>query len=291
MRGLLLSPMGVCCAGPANDSQAAGLLARRAELDELSSELGAHLQVFTAKRDELASVDANAAKLSEQRSELHSAVGSSKQELVKEQNMLDRHQSDLDRVVREIERANDERASIESRIEEIVSERTNLTDRATKLEGLLVEQQARAQSAQQELETIERTLEEANERVSAARVQASTLHEQLRSEQRQLSATQSQRDETERQSALAQRHIERSATVLDEHQLVAKEAIEEEKAGARADRGVRRGRGREARVGAREQRAGPCHPGAIGRRARYGRGVPEGLPCDRTGQTRDGGQA
>ena len=227
--GTVIEPDGRVCAGPANDSQAAGLLARRAELDELSSELSAHLQVFTAKRDELASVDANAAKLSEQRSELHSAVGSTKQELVKDQNMLDRHQSDLDRVVREIERANDERSSVESRIEEIVSERTNLTDRATKLEGLLVEQQARAQSAQQELETIERTLEEANERVSAARVQASTLHEQLRSEQRQLSATQSQRDETERQSALAQRHIERSATVLDEHQRVAKEAIEEEK--------------------------------------------------------------
>lgn len=227
--GTVVEPDGRVCAGPANDSQAAGLLARRAELDELSATLTDHLDVFETKRNELRSIDANAAKLAEQRSIRHTSIGNAKQELVKDQHTLDRHQTDLDRLTREIERANDEHESIASRIDEITTERTNLTDRATKLEGLLVEQQSRAQSAQEQLSTIEKTLEEANERVSTARVQASTLHEQLRSEQRQHSATQNQRDETERQCALAQRHIERTAAILDEHQRVAKESIDQEK--------------------------------------------------------------
>ncbi len=227
--GTVIEPDGRVCAGPANDSQAAGLLARRAELDELSTSLTTHLAEFEAKRDELESVDANAAKLAEQRSTLHSSVGSAKQELVQDQHTLDRHQSDLDRLTREIERTNDEQSSISSRIEEIITERTNLTDRATKIEGLLTEQQTRAQSAQNQLVAIEKTLEDANEKVSTARVQTSTLGEQLRSEQRQHNATQSNRDETERQTALAQRHIERTVAILDEHQRVAKESIEQEK--------------------------------------------------------------
>ncbi len=227
--GTVIEPDGRVCAGPANDSQAAGLLARRAELDELSAALSTHLAEFTTKRDELASVDANASQLAEQRSTLHSAVGSAKQELVKDQHTLDRHQSDLDRLTREIERTNDEQSSIQSRLNEIANERTNLTERATKLEALLVEQQTRAKDAQEELAHIERVLEDANEKVSSARVEASTIHEQLRSEQRQLAATQNLRDETERQSALAQRHIERTAAILDEHQRVARESLDQEK--------------------------------------------------------------
>jgi len=226
--GTVIEPDGRVCAGPASDSQAAGLLARRAELDELSETLRDHLVEFVKQRDELATVDADASALAEQRSTLHSAIGSGKQELVQAKHTHDRHQSDLDRLTREIERTNDEQSSVGARIEEILAERTSLTERATKLEGLLTEQQARAKDAQEQLEHIEQTLEEANEKVSGARVQASTLHEQLRSEQRQLAATQNLRDETERQTALAQRHIERTAAILDEHQRVARESLDQE---------------------------------------------------------------
>ena len=227
--GTVIEPDGRVCAGPANDSQAAGLLARRAELDELSSSLESHIAEFEIKRDELASVDANASQLALQRSALHTAVGNSKQELVEQTHTLDRHQSDLDRLNREIQRTNDEQSSINTRLDEISNEREGLTSRAVKLEGLLAEQQTRAQSAQVELARIETVLEEANEQVSSARVEASTVHEQLRSEQRQLAQTQNLRDETERQTALAQRHIERTAAILDEHQRVARESLDQEK--------------------------------------------------------------
>ncbi len=226
--GTVIEPDGRICAGPPNDSQAAGLLARRAELDELSQSLQIHLAEFTIKRNELASVDADASHLAEQRSTLHSSVGLTKQELVKEQHALDRHQSDLDRLTREIQRTNDEQSSIQSRLDEIINERTSLIQRATKIEALLAEQQTRANEAKQKLLHIERILEEANEKVSTARVEASTIHEQLRSEQRQLAGTQNLRDETERQSALAQRHIERATAILDEHQRVARESLDQE---------------------------------------------------------------
>jgi len=227
--GTVIEPDGRVCAGPANDSQAAGLLARRAELDELSESLVGLLSSFHAKRDELESIDADAAKLAEERSSLHSALGSGKQELIKAQHSGDRYQSDADRLGREIQRITDEEESANSRIAEITQERTSLTERAQKLEGLLEEQQTLSKQTQETLASIEQVLEEANEKVSLARVEASTMHEQLRSEQRQLAQTQNQRDETERQSALAQRHIERTTAILDEHQLVAKESIEQER--------------------------------------------------------------
>jgi chromosome segregation protein len=226
--GTVIEPDGRVCGGPANANQAAGLLARRAELDELSTTLEAHLVEFESRRSELVSVDADAAKLAGQRSELHSAQGSAKQELVEQNHTHDRHQSDLDRLTREIERTSDEQGTLNARIEEITTERTNLAERASKLDALLVEQQTIAQDAQARLGEIEKMVEEANEQVSSARVSASTIHEQLRSEQRQLGALQNQRDETERQCALAQRHIERTTAILDEHQRVARESIEQE---------------------------------------------------------------
>ncbi len=227
--GTVIEPDGRVCAGPANDSQAAGLLARRAELDELSRTLEEHTRVFESQRDELARVDANASRLAEQRSALHSSIGAGKQALVQSQHTLDKHQSELDRVLRDIERADDEQRTNARRLDEINEERSTLNERAGKLEGLLSEQQEQAEQSKSALIQCERVLEEANEKVSAARVQSSTVHEQLRSEQRQLEGLSAQRDESERQCGLAQRQIERTKAILDEHQRVARESIEQER--------------------------------------------------------------
>jgi len=226
--GTVIEPDGRVCAGPVGDNQAAGLLARRAELDELTTKLGLHMSVYESKRDELALIDENASRLAEQRSTLHSSIGSAKQTLVQAQHTLDKHQSELDRLHRDIERAEGEQQTAARRLEEIETERQSLTDRATKLESLLAEQQEQAQKSRGQLSECERVLEEVNERVAAARVQSSTVHEQLRSEQRQLEQLNTQRDESERQCALAQRHIERTRAILDEHQRVARESLEQE---------------------------------------------------------------
>lgn len=228
--GTVIEPDGRVCAGPVNDNPASGLLARRAELDELSVQLKAHTLEYESKRDKLARVDENAASLAEQRSKLHSSIASTKQSLVQSQHTLDKHQGELDRLGRDIERVEDEQRSSTRRLEEIHSERRSLTERALKLEGLLQEQQALGEQSREKLSECERVLEEVNETVAAARVQSSTVHEQLRSEQRQLEQLQTQRDESERQCALAQRHIERTRAILDEHQQVARESIEQERA-------------------------------------------------------------
>ncbi|MFG0314242.1 MAG: hypothetical protein ACF8LL_08665, partial [Phycisphaerales bacterium] len=227
--GTVIEPDGRVCAGPASDNPASGLLARRAELDELSVQLQSHTREYEAKRDELARVDENASRLAEQRSKLHTSIAAAKQSLVESQHVLDKHESELARLEREIERVQDEQRTSGRRLDEIREERASLMDRATKLEGLLEEQQASAEQSRQQLEECERVLEEANETVAGARVQSSTVHEQLRSEQRQLEQLQTQRDESERQCSLAQRHIERAKAILDEHQRVAKESIEQER--------------------------------------------------------------
>ena len=227
--GTVIEPDGRVCAGPVNDNPAAGLLARRAELDELSVQLRTHTSEYESKRAELARVDENASRLAEKRSSLHSAVANAKQALVQSQHTLDKHQSELDRLTREIERIQNEQRTNERRLEEIASERQSLVERAEKLEALLKEQRSNADDSKSQLQECERVLEEANETVAAARVQSSTVHEQLRSEQRQLEQLRTQRDETERQCALAQRHIERSKAILDEHQRVAQESIEQER--------------------------------------------------------------
>ncbi len=227
--GTVIEPDGRVCAGPASDNPASGLLARRAELDELSVQLQSHTREYETKRDELARVDENASRLAEQRSKLHTSIATTKQSLVESQHVLDKHEGELARLEREIERVEDEQRTSGRRLDEIREERASLMDRATKLEGLLEEQQASAEQSRQQLEECERVLEEANETVAGARVQSSTVHEQLRSEQRQLEQLQTQRDESERQCSLAQRHIERAKAILDEHQRVAKESIEQER--------------------------------------------------------------
>ncbi len=227
--GTVIEPDGRVCAGPVNDNPAAGLLARRAELDELSVQLRTHTSEYESKRAELARVDENASRLAEKRSALHSSVANAKQALVQSQHTLDKHQSELDRLTREIERIQNEQRTNGRRLEEIASERQSLVERAEKLEALLKEQRSNAEDSKSQLQECERVLEEANETVAAARVQSSTVHEQLRSEQRQLEQLRTQRDESERQCALAQRHIERSKAILDEHQRVAEESIEQER--------------------------------------------------------------
>jgi chromosome segregation protein len=226
--GTVIEPDGRVCAGPVSDNPASGLLARRAELDELSTQLESHTREYESRRDELARIDENASRLAEERSGLHSSIAAGNQSLVQAQHALDKHQSELDRLGREIERVEDEQRTSTRRLQEITSERQSLMDRADKLEGLLAEQQSLAERSREQLAMCERVLEEASETVAGARVQSSTVHEQLRSEQRQLEQLNAQRDESERQCALAQRHIERSRAILDEHQAVAKESIEQE---------------------------------------------------------------
>lgn len=227
--GTVIEPDGRVCAGPLNDNPASGLLARRAELDELTLQLCSHTHEYQTQRDKLALVDENASALAEERSKLHSSIASTKQSLVQTQHSLDKHQAELDRLDRDLERVEDEQRTSARRLDEIHAERRSLSTRAEKLDSLLIEQQAIAVSSREMLSDCERVLEEANETVAAARVQSSTVHEQLRSEQRQLEQLQAQRDESERQCALAQRHIERTKAILDEHQLVAKESIEQER--------------------------------------------------------------
>ena len=235
--GTVIEPDGRVCAGPVTDNSGSGLLARRAELDELSKQLETHTLEYEAQRDELERIDQDASKLAAQRSDLHASIATRKQSLVQAQHTLDKHQGEQERLLRDIERSEDELASAGRRLDEIDTEREALRERANKLEGLLQEQQSRAEQTRTELADCERVLEEANEKVAAARVQSSTVHEQLRGEQRQLEQLRSQRDESERQCALAQRHIERTRAILDEHQRVAKESIEHEReANARIER-------------------------------------------------------
>ena len=227
--GTVIEPDGRVCAGPANESQAAGLLARRAELDELSVSLSQITAEHANKRDELGRVDGNAAELAEQRSTLHTRIAREQQQLMQHRHTLDKLESEQQRLQRESQRTRDEHESNARRLEELRGERQSLIERAGKLQGLLVEQQELAEEARAALESQEQSLEEANERVSAARVQSSTLHEQLRSEQRHQDQLQTQRDESERQCAMAQRQIERAGAILQEHQRVAKESIELER--------------------------------------------------------------
>jgi len=226
--GTVIEPDGRVCAGPVSDNPASGLLARRAELDELSIQLESLTAEYETRRDELARIDENASRLADRRSVLHSSIAADNQSLVQDQHALDKHQGELDRLGREEERLQDEQRASARRLDEIATERQSLMDRASKLEGLLLEQQTLAEQSREQLAHCERVLDEANETVAGARVQSSTVHEQLRSEQRQLEQLNAQRDESERQCALAQRHIERSRAILDEHQAVAKESIEQE---------------------------------------------------------------
>ncbi len=225
--GIVVESDGQVVAGPAGASHSAGLIARRSELSELDDQLDALHAELNEKKSALESVDADAAALGEQRSALNTAIGEAGQELIKASHAIDRHQGDADRQARELERGRDEYEQLNGRIAQIRVERDELRQRSEKLERLAGDERSRVESLVAELDECEIVLSRCSDAVSAIRVQASATNEQLRSEQRQLAHTRSARDDAERQNSQADRHIERARANLEEHQRVAKEAIEQ----------------------------------------------------------------
>lgn len=225
--GVVIEPGGQIVAGPAGASHSAGIIARQSELQELESELESVRAKLNEQRSALESVDADAARVAEQRSSVHSALGEAAQELMKASHAIDRHRADTDRQQRELERALDEGARLSERMEQITAERDELKERSAKLERLMQDERARVETLALDMGRAEETLSSLVDALGAIRVEASSSSEQLRSEQRQLAQVRAARDDAERQTAEAQRHIERARANLEEHQKAMRDSSEQ----------------------------------------------------------------
>jgi len=225
--GVVVEPDGQVVAGPAGASHSAGIIARQSELHELQSVLASVRARLGEQRAALQSVDADAARLAEQRSGVHTALGEAGQELMRASHAIDRHRADTERQQRELERARDEGARLGERMEQITAERDELHERSAKLERLMDDERTRVQTLALDMGQAEESLASLVDALSAIRVEASTIGEQLRSEQRQLAQVRAARDDAERQTAEAQRHIERARANLEEHQKAMRESSEQ----------------------------------------------------------------
>jgi len=225
--GVVIEPDGQVVAGPAGASHSAGIIARQSELHELESVLTSVRTRLGEQRSALEAVDADAARVAEQRSRVHTALGEAGQELMKASHAIDRHRSDIERQQRELERARDEGARLGERMEQITAERDELHERSAKLERLMNDERTRVETLALEMGRAEESLTSLVDALGAIRVQASTASEQLRSEQRQLAQVRAARDDAERQTAEAQRHIERARANLEEHQKAMRESSEQ----------------------------------------------------------------
>ncbi len=226
--GIVLEPDGRLCAGTRSGNESQGLLARQSELQELATHIQTITIELTDAKSNLARVDQHAANLGQQRSTLHSTITALQESRVRSEHALDKHNAEIQRLGREMQRGIDEQHTHATRLEESRVERQGLSTKADQLQRLLEEQKNLLQSHQENLAQSEQTLEEANARQNAARVAVSTVHEQVRSESRHLSSLQSSRDEVERTSATAQSMIDRAHANLNEHKRVAQEAHEDQ---------------------------------------------------------------
>ncbi|MFK7759757.1 MAG: chromosome segregation protein SMC [Phycisphaerales bacterium] len=226
--GIVLESDGRIIAGTRSGSESEGLLGRQSELQSLVHEIDALLTELNTEKSNLARIDSDAAGLGERRSALHSKLNALRDSRVRTEHIHEKHNAEIERLGRDVQRGIDEQHTHETRLEESRVQRHSLTTKAGQLERLLSEQRSTLTSLQSDLGTFESTVEQVNETSNAARVAVSTAHEQVRSETRHLSSLTTSKDEIERSNAQAQSMIERSRANLDEHKRVAQEAHEEQ---------------------------------------------------------------
>lgn len=235
--GAVLEPDGRIAAGPRGVSDAAGVLARRAELTAIDDELSRVNEQLDAARAALQAVDAEASEVGRERAALAEAISEADREAIGLRHELDKAESDAGRLDREAESGRADRARLQERLGETERERAGAEERAASLERLLAEQRERLAAIDADLRAAEAAHADASERAAAARAEVSAAHERARAARREAGSTETAAEEARRAAEQARTHIERARATLGSHteSLAEAETLAQE-AAAEADR-------------------------------------------------------
>ncbi len=216
--GAVLEPDGRVVAGPANDETGgAGVLQRRAELDDLTAKLASVDASLERVRAELAGVDERAGELSTRRSETRTALADRERKLGQQRSRQERLEAERRRVRDAIEAIAADRDQSASKLEGVRSESEDRRAKAESLTALHRELAAAAEALEGQLSRLQAQAEQAADQVSAARVEAGTRREQLSGARRDLARVGEEVAEVERRRRDAQSHAERARGAIEEH--------------------------------------------------------------------------
>lgn len=241
--GAVLDAAGSVAAGPAGATgDAAGVLRRRAELESLSVQC-AELEALAAReRESLAGVDAEAAAITAETTNLREALADAQRRLIEAQAGADRALADAQRLGREGRAAAEERSQHADRLSRVERECADLRARAESLARLHDEEAGAAQELEARVVELQHRLEFIGEQFTAAKVEVSRLAEQLGGARRELSRLLAQRDELHRSHREVSLHVEAAARLAAEQQASVEEAalrmVEAERECAQAAREI-----------------------------------------------------
>ncbi|MFK7884483.1 MAG: chromosome segregation protein SMC [Phycisphaerales bacterium] len=215
--GAVLEPDGRVTAGPRGSTESAGMLARRAELREIETELTAVNRDLEASKASLHGLDQEASIVERDRGALSESLAENDRKLVRLRHELDKRESDRSRLSRDAESAGSEIDRLRERLDTTHAERQAMVDKAGSLERLLAEQSTQLGQIGESLRAAEGTHAEASERSASARAEASAADERARSAQREIGSIESAFEDASRSAEQARTHIERSQASLESH--------------------------------------------------------------------------
>lgn len=222
--GSVMEPDGRVQAGPAEGGEASGVLQRWSELADLEVEVSRLTLALETERAGLSAVDADAAAISAQQTELRSRLAGEQRGLVQDQTRFEQLSSELARLERDARNADEEAQQHRTRLVKLEEDRARLSERAEKLLGLHGEQVAAAKGLEEALQTILVRAEAANEQITALRVESSKLGEQLSAARREHRRVELASEASEREIQELERLVMQSRSRLEEHEQAIAEA-------------------------------------------------------------------
>ncbi len=236
----IIEPDGRVLAGPVETSGASddasstvaapGVLQRRGELELLAAQLESLRADVLAERTQLASVDAEAAAMTE-------ALTTTRAQMVAERRALDQDESRLDHLTRESERLAREQTVLSDEIEQLTErsraldqERADLSVKAERLQRLYVEQTSACHELERQMSGVQAQLDSGAERMTQAKVSAGRLAEQLSNARRERQRLEQSCDEQRRRISNLEQSVRARESALVEHNATAGEALRDQEA-------------------------------------------------------------
>jgi chromosome segregation protein len=222
---------GVVSAGPLTagdgEGQAIGVLQRRAELEQLTTELSQATRALEKAQAELRTLDEKAGDLAERQTAVQRKLNELVQLRLRAEGEAERAGDALARLDRQRQRARDEQASASASGGQARQKVSELESKLASLASILGDERAALETLAGQVAQAEKDADSLAEALTVARVSASTLGEQIGAARREatgLRDTAAKHRASQRELAA---HVQRASEQAQAHQKTAREAAEE----------------------------------------------------------------
>ncbi len=178
-RGEVLEPDGRVCAGPPGVADAAGVLQRRSELSGLEQDLAALWADLARERAALEALDAEAAAINAQQTELRSQSAAEHRGIAADQARLEQLHAEAERLDRQRADLHDQMQVHAGRLGWLEGDLAQRRERCGGLSRLLDDERAAAAALQESVRLAQAASDEQSERLTAAKIEAGRLAEQV----------------------------------------------------------------------------------------------------------------